>query len=74
MACGDLSDAEWELVEPSSPVGERGPIPDLWWHFNGAMSRFRAGSPWRDVPEGYGSWPTVHGASSGGRWPGPSRR
>ncbi|MGW1887382.1 transposase [Streptomyces sp. NPDC001970] len=49
MARGDLSDAEWELVEPFLPVGERGPIPDLRRQFNGAMWRFRAGSPWRDV-------------------------
>ncbi|WP_405917768.1 transposase [Streptomyces sp. NBC_00728] len=56
MARGDVSDAEWELVEPFLPVGERGPIPDLRRQFNGAMWRFRAGSPWRDVPEEYGSW------------------
>ncbi|WP_415924779.1 transposase [Streptomyces sp. AK08-01B] len=56
MARGDLSDAEWELVEPFLPVGERGPIPDLRRQFNGAMWRFRAGCPWRDVPEEYGSW------------------
>lgn len=66
MARGDLSDAEWELVEPFLPVGERGPIPDLRRQFNGAMWRFRAGSPWRDVPEEYGSWSTVYGAFQ--RW------
>jgi transposase len=66
MARGDLSDAEWELVEPFLPVGERGPIPDLRRQFNGAMGRFRAGSPWRDVPEEYGSWSTVYGAFQ--RW------
>jgi transposase len=66
VAPGDLSDAEWELVEPFLPVGERGPIPDLQRQFNGVMWRFRAGCPWRDVPEEYGSWSTVYGAFQ--RW------
>ena len=30
------------------------------------MWRFRVGSPWRDVPEEYGSWSTVYGAFQ--RW------
>ncbi|MFE9922789.1 transposase [Streptomyces sp. NPDC005774] len=66
VARGDLSDAEWELVEPFSPVGERGPVPDLRRQFNAVMWRFRAGGPWRDVPEEYGSWSTVYGAFQ--RW------
>ncbi|MEW2615692.1 transposase [Streptomyces sp. NPDC047880] len=24
------------------------------------MWRFRTGSPWRDVPESYGSWPRIY--------------
>lgn len=66
VARGDLSDAEWAMVEPFLPVGERGPIPDLRRQFNGAMWRFRTGSPWRDVPQEYGSWSTVYGAFQ--RW------
>ncbi|MER8001594.1 transposase [Streptomyces sp. NPDC095613] len=66
VARGDLSDAEWELVEPFLPVGERGPVPDLRRQFNGAMWRFRAGRPRRDLPEEYGSWSTVYGAFQ--RW------
>ncbi len=61
MARGDLTDSEWELVEPFLPLGERGPIPDLRRQFNAVMWRFRTGSPWRDVPERYGSWSTVYG-------------
>lgn len=58
---GDLSEAEWELVEPHLPLGERGPIPDLRRYFNAVMWRFRTGSPWRDIPERYGPWSTVYG-------------
>ena len=61
MARGDLTDSEWVLVEPFLPLGERGPIPDLRRQFNAVMWRFRTGSPWRDVPERYGSWSTVYG-------------
>ncbi len=61
MTRGDLSDAEWELVEPYLPLGERGPIPDLRCYFNAVMWRFRTGSPWRDIPERYGSWSSVYG-------------
>jgi transposase len=60
MARGDLTDDEWALVEPHLPLGERGPIPDLRRQFNAVMWRFRTGSPWRDVPEEYGSWSTVY--------------
>lgn len=48
------------------PVGERGPVPDLRRLFNAVMWRFRAGCPWRDVPQEYGSWSTVYGAFQ--RW------
>lgn len=53
-------------MEPYLPVGERGPVPDLRRQFNGVMWRFRAGCPWRDVPQKYGSWSTVYGAFQ--RW------
>src|SRR5512144_2584386 len=60
MARGDLTNDEWALIEPHLPVGERGPIPDLRRQFNAVMWRFRTGSPWRDVPDEYGSWSTVY--------------
>lgn len=66
VARGDLSDVEWELVEPFLPLGERGPVPDLRRLFNAVMWRFRTGCPWRDVPQEYGSWSTVYGAFQ--RW------
>jgi transposase len=66
VARGDLSDVEWELVELFLPLGERGPVPDLRRLFNAVMWRFKAGCPWRDVPQEYGSWSTVYGAFQ--RW------
>ncbi len=46
--------------EPYLPLGVSGPIPDLRSYFNAVMWRFRTGSPWRDVPENYGSWSTIY--------------
>lgn len=60
MTRGDLSDGEWELVEPHLPLGVSGPIPGLRSYFNAVMWRFRTNSPWRDVPDRYGSWSTVY--------------
>lgn len=60
MTRGDLTDAEWELIEPHLPLGAFGPIPDLRRYFDAVMWRFRTGSPWRDVPERYGSWSTIY--------------
>lgn len=63
VARGDLKDNEWALVEPFLPVGGRGPYdPEaVRRQFNAVMWRFRTGSPWRDVPECYGSWSTAYG-------------
>jgi transposase len=60
MTRGDLTDAEWELVEPHLPLGVSGPVPDLRSYFNAVVWRFRTGSPWRDVPGGYGGWSTIY--------------
>ncbi|MGW0337606.1 transposase [Streptomyces sp. NPDC003011] len=60
MTRGHLTDAEWELTEPHLPLGAFGPIPDLRSCFNEVMWRFRTGSPWRDVPDSYGSWSTIY--------------
>jgi len=62
MARGDVTDAEWALIEPFVPVGGRGPVSGMRRaQFNGVVWRFRTGSPWRDVPERYGPWSTVAG-------------
>jgi len=60
MTRGDLTDTEWEMIEPHLPLGASGPIPDLRNQFNAVMWRFRTGSPWRDVPGEYGNWSTIY--------------
>ncbi|MDP9868753.1 MULTISPECIES: transposase [Streptosporangium] len=60
MARGDVTDAEWALIEPWLPLGGRGPVPDLRRQLNGVIHHFRTGSPWRDVPAEYGSRSTVY--------------
>lgn len=60
MTRGDVTDTEWELIEPHLPLGVSGPIPDLRNQFNAVMWRFRTGCPWRDVPPEYGNWSTIY--------------
>ncbi|SNS86437.1 transposase [Actinomadura mexicana] len=60
MTRGDVTDTEWELIEPHLPLGVSGPIGDLRNQFNAVMWRFRTGSPWRDVPVTYGNWSTIY--------------
>jgi transposase len=57
----EITDEEWELVEPLLPIGRSGPYPEhLREHFEGVIWRFRTGSPWRDMPAGHGVWQTVY--------------
>src|SRR3954470_14758699 len=59
----ELSDAEWKRLAPLLPRGRpRGGRPNkahrsvvngMWW-------KLRTGAPWRDLPERYGPWATVH--------------
>jgi len=66
MARGDVSDAEWALIEPFLPVGASGPFPEnLRAQFDGVLWRFRTGSPWRDLPGRYGNFSTVFGKFRG---------
>jgi transposase len=60
----DLTDAQWQLLEPLLPaVSGRGRPPKLTRRqlIDGIRWRTRAGTPWRDVPERYGSWQSVYG-------------
>lgn len=58
----ELSDPDWELVSPHLPIGEYGPYPEhLREQLEGIIWRFRTGSPWRDVPETFGSWSWTYG-------------
>ncbi|MGW0495179.1 IS5 family transposase [Streptomyces sp. NPDC003007] len=57
----ELSDAEWEFVRPLLPVPLRGRKRlDDRRVLNGIVWKFRTGSAWRDVPERYGPWATLH--------------
>ena len=61
MSRGDLTDAEWRILNPLLPDrGERGPpIPDKRRTVNGILWVLRTGAPWRDMPERYGNWNSV---------------
>ncbi|MDX3764052.1 IS5 family transposase [Streptomyces sp. AK02-04a] len=57
----ELSDAEWEFVRPLLPASLRGRKRlDDRRVLNGIVWKFRTGTAWRDVPERYGSWATLH--------------
>jgi transposase len=56
-----LTDDEWEFIEPYLPIGRYGPYPErLRQQFAGVIWRFRTGGQWREMPEEFGAWPTVH--------------
>ncbi|RPE26643.1 transposase [Streptomyces sp. Ag109_O5-1] len=59
---GDLTDAQWERLEPLLSVSDRrcGRWRDHRQVINGVLYRIRTGVQWRDLPERYGSWKTVH--------------
>src|SRR5215212_10565643 len=60
---GELTDQEWERLEPHLPPEqpERGrPNAEHRRIINGILWRERTGAPWRDLPERYGPWSTVY--------------
>ncbi len=66
---GDLTDQQWRQIEPLLPaqkprIGR--PSKDHRTIINGILWVLRTGAPWRDLPQGYGPWPTV--ASRFYRW------
>jgi transposase len=57
----ELSDSEWELVEPFLPIGRYGPYPQrLREQFEGVIWKFRSGGQWREMPTEFGAWQTVY--------------
>ena len=58
----ELSDPEWELIAPFFPSQRKrgGQWKDHRTTVNGMFWRLRTGTPWRDLPERYGKWKTVH--------------
>src|SRR3954447_25914218 len=60
---GELSDQEWERLQPHLPPErpEKGrPNVEHRRIINGILWRERTGAPWRDLPERYGPWSTVY--------------
>jgi transposase len=57
-----LSDDQWARIAPLMPSsdGQRGrPFRDHRQVFEGIVFRYRAGIPWRDLPECFGPWKTA---------------
>jgi transposase len=68
----DLTDEQWELLEPHLPRSTAGRAGRPWADHrrvvNAVLWRTRAGASWRDLPIGYGSWKTVYNRHR--RWSG----
>jgi transposase len=58
----ELSDSQWGLLAPFFPTnGHRGgQWKDHRTILNGILWRLNTGAPWRDLPQHYGPWKTVH--------------
>ena len=59
----ELSDAQWERVAPLLPgkAGDPGRTgADNRLFVNGVLWVLRSGAHWRDLPERYGKWKTLH--------------
>ena len=59
----ELTEAEWArlapLLPPQKPASGR-PAEDHRRILNAILWKLRTGAPWRDLPERYGAWSTVH--------------
>jgi transposase len=56
-----LTDREWEFIEPFLPIGAFGPYPqNLREQFEGVVWKFRSGAQWREMPERFGPWQSVY--------------
>jgi transposase len=62
MARGDVSTAEWAVLEPLLPAqpARGGRWRDHRQVVNAICWIKRTGSPWRDLPERYGPWKTAY--------------
>ncbi|MBN0044434.1 transposase [Streptomyces actuosus] len=60
MTLAQLTDEEWEFIEPHLPIGEHGPYPrTLRQQFEGVIWRFRTGGQRREMPSEFGASSTV---------------
>lgn len=63
-ARGDLTDAQWAVLQPLLPVGRKPGRPPKWTKrqlIDAIRWRTRIGAPWREVPERYGPWQNAYG-------------
>jgi putative transposase len=63
MARYELSESQWEEIRDTLPgkAGDRGrTAKDNRAFVNGVLWVLRSGAFWKDVPERYGNWKTVH--------------
>lgn len=62
MARHKITDPQWDLIKHHfrEPASTGRPPADPRAMVDGIMWRLRTGSPWRDVPEEFGSWATVY--------------
>jgi len=57
----ELTDEQWTMIQPVLPRQARGGRwNDHRQTLDGMLWVLRCGSPWRDMPERYGSWKTVY--------------
>uniref|UniRef100_UPI00167D5A2A IS5 family transposase n=1 Tax=Streptomyces griseosporeus TaxID=1910 RepID=UPI00167D5A2A len=63
-----MSDVTWAVIEPLLPPAgrARGRWRDHRQVLEGIVFKFRTGVPWRELPERFGPWQTVHGRFA--RW------
>ncbi len=59
---GELTDQQWQQISSLLPDGGRqgGQWRDHRQVINGILWQARTGAPWRDVPDRYGPWKTLH--------------
>jgi transposase len=59
---GDLTDVEWAVLEPLLPSTNNrcGRWRDHRQVINGILHRLSTGAQWRELPERFGPWKTVH--------------
>jgi transposase len=64
MSRGDLTDEQWERLNPHLPPQKTGQPGGQWKDhrtvLNGILWITRTGAPWRDLPERYGAWQTCY--------------
>jgi len=64
-----LRDDQWERIEAMLPGGKQSvgvTARDNRLFVEAVLYRYRAGIPWRDLPERYGHWKNIHRRHS--RW------